>query len=134
MNAPEKPGAAASTSTTVWLPYFCIGLLFGVLTMTVARAGYYWWLDLRSNMSPLIAIFFFPFIWLILFLVSSPIEALMRRIGSAARSAGGSVAIGAAYASLLIPWAFPGHWFVLLVINPIVCRLMLHAISVARQR
>ena len=105
-----------------WKWAFAAGLLAGLLVLLVTRIAYYDLMGYQPEMHPGIAFVFFPIVYVILCIGSFPIEFLLRRTWYKPDRWTVSLLIGACYALLLTWWAFPDHWYMIVVLNPFVWR------------
>lgn len=79
----------------------------------------------QPNMAPQIAYYFSPVLLAEIMIVALPTEALFRRFLCSPYSQMQAFLAGVAYSSLLVWWAFPGHWVIFVAINPITLRWLL---------
>lgn len=63
-----------------------------------------------------------PVLLLFVLAIALPIEAVLQRLASKPRNRIQAAVVGAASASLLNWWAFPPHWYVVVLVNPIMLR------------
>jgi len=61
-------------------------------------------------MAPHITYFFLPILFVIVLVIATPSEALLRRYWYVLNSRLQVLLIGTGYATLLSWWAFPDHW------------------------
>lgn len=98
----------------------------GTGIMLLLRVQYYEWMGYQPNMAPQVAYLFSPLIFGVVCLVVLPSEWLMRKWRKQRLvKPMSAVLIGAAYATLLVVWAFPSHASVALLINPVTLRVLL---------
>ena len=116
-----------STTQGFWrsVPPFAAGVPVGLLVLMTLRVGYYDLMQLRPNMGPQIAFLFFPVLLVPLLIVALPLEALLRHIFPKPSSRGQLFLIGSSHALLLSWWAFPSHWWLVGILNPLVVRWLL---------
>jgi hypothetical protein len=107
------------------MPFIVIGALVGLFILLYLRVEYYKYMDYQPNMGPQIAFFFFPFPLLFIILIAMPSETICRRFWYTAETRTHNVLIGMGYSTALTWWAFPGHWYLISVLNPITIRWML---------
>jgi hypothetical protein len=101
------------------------GAFVGLITLIALRVEYYAFMQYQPNMAPQIAYYFSPVLLAGIMVVALPIEVLFRRFLCPPYSQMQAFLAGAAYSSLLVWWAFPGHWVIFMAINPIVLRWLL---------
>lgn len=111
------------------VPVFVLGCIVGLLALLAMRVFYYNWMSYEPNMHPGIAFFFLPLLLGIVLAIALPLEALLRRFSSVPISRLQVGAIGAASASLLSWWAFPPHWYIVILVNPLVLRWLVMRVS-----
>jgi len=118
------PETASTKPPSFWAAYpaFVLGVFVGMITLVALRVEYYKIMDYKPEMMPQIAYYLIPILVLIVLVIASPSEALLRRYWYAPRSRLQAVLIGIGYATLLVWWAFPDHWAVILVVNPFTIR------------
>jgi hypothetical protein len=107
------------------VPVFVLGCIVGLLALLAMRILYYNWMGYEPNMHPGIAFFALPVLLGIVLAIALPVEALLQHFSSMPSSRLQVGAIGAASASLLSWWAFPPHWYIVILVNPIVLRWLL---------
>ena len=108
-----------------WIPSFSAGVAVGLLAIIALRSWYYRVTGIEAQMSPDMAFYFAPVIAAVLLVISIPVELGMRRWVSSPTSATATFAVGAVYATALSWWAFPDHWPVVILLNPLVLRWVL---------
>lgn len=104
------------------VPAIVIGATAGLIALLSLRVLYYGWMGYQPNMHPGIAFFFLPVLLLILLAVALPIEAVLRWFISQPANKFQAFLLGVISVSLLSWWAFPGHWHLMAVLNPLVLR------------
>lgn len=117
---------SAMTSLGYWraVPTLVGGALLGLFILIAARVEYYTLMEYRPNMAPQIAYFLWPMLLAFILLVSLPLESLFRHWRKPSTHLQAFL-IGLAYSSILIWWAFPGHWGVFFFFNPLVLRSLI---------
>ena len=116
----NNPASAPSFWRTV--PALVLGTVGGVFLLITLRVQYYDVMGWQPNMAPQIAYFFSPIILAIVLVVALPLEAVLRRLSYKPRTFLQQLAVGIVHATSITWWAFPAHWFIILVANPIVLR------------
>ncbi len=101
---------------------FSLGVFIGLLVICILRIWYYEMMEYRPNMHPGIALFFTPILWLFVMFLSCPVEYLINRFLFTYSSKLSGFVFGLIYSTAVIWWAFPGHWKIFFVVNPIVLR------------
>jgi hypothetical protein len=101
------------------------GAFTGLLILLSLRLEYYEMMGYMPNMAPQIAFFFSPLLLAILLVAVWPLELLLKRYWLRPQTKMQSFCIGAGHATLLIWWAFPDHWCLMIALNPITMRLLL---------
>ena len=104
------------------VPAIAIGAIGGVFVLIALRVEYYELMGLQPNMAPQMAYYFSPFILVIVLVVALPLEAVLRRFSYKPRTFLQQVAVGGVHATSLTWWAFPAHWPVALIANPVLLR------------
>jgi hypothetical protein len=110
--------------SVAWKWAFTMGLVVGLLVLMTLRLEYYDAMGHEPEMHPGIAFLFFPIVFVPLCVVAFTTEVLLRRYWYRPGYWGGSALIGAGYATLYVWWAFPDHWYLIVLINPIFLRLI----------
>ena len=97
------------------------GACIGLLILLTLRSFYYGAMNYSSHMAPQIVYFFSPVLLIFIMALSLPIEFLFRywHIPTSRYQA---ILIGVGYSTILTWWAFPGHWQIFIVLNPIFIR------------
>ncbi|HRX99142.1 MAG: hypothetical protein R3F12_02550 [Lysobacteraceae bacterium] len=109
---------------TFWsaVPPISLGLFCGLVVLLALRVMYYEAMGFQPNMAPAMAFFFLPVVFVMLFVVVLPLEAAMRALFATPTKSKQAFFIGTSYALLLVWWAFPNHWWLMIICNPVVCR------------
>ena len=102
-----------------------VGAFVGILVLIALRVEYYGLMGYRPNMAPQIAYYFSPIFLLIVVTLALPIEAIFRKRQSVPFTKKQVFLIGLSYATMLSWWAFPGHWFIVILANPFVFRWLI---------
>lgn len=100
------------------------GAFIGLLVLLTLRVIYYNVMNYSANMAPQMAYFFSPILLLVIIVVSLPIEFLFR-YWHAPTNRFQAMFIGMGYSTLLTWWAFPGHWQIFVLLNPIFVRWLI---------
>ena len=104
------------------VPAIVAGATSGIVFLIALRVVYYEMMELQPNMAPQIAYYFSPIILFVVLTVALPLEAILRHFTYTPQNSWQGFGVGAAYATLITWWAFPLHWPIFLVVNPIVLR------------
>jgi hypothetical protein len=104
------------------LIFFVLGAFISLLLLLWLRMHYYALMDYKANIHPGIAFFFTPLILGVILAVALPMEFFFRRDWYKPRKYWGDFVLGCSYVTILLFWAFRGHWWINLFINPIVIR------------
>jgi hypothetical protein len=107
------------------VPLFALGCTIGLVALLSMRVVYYDWMGYESSMHPGVAFMALPLLLLFVLAFALPIEAVLQRLVSKPCSKVQAAAVGATSASLLSWWAFPPHWYVIVLVNPLVLRWIL---------
>ena len=112
------------TSLKYWSAFPAVvgGSALGVLLLIALRVEYYRAMEYQPNIAPQIAYYFLPVLLAAVLLVASPIEFTLRRLWYAPQSQVHAMLIGVGYSTLLLWWVFPGHWAIMLLVNPFSVR------------
>lgn len=110
--------------TKYWssIPFLLIGAFLGLFFLLFLRVEYYRLMDYHANMAPQIAFFFFPIPLLFIVLIAMPFEAIFRRYWYKPATRPQTIMVGAGYATAVTWWAFASHWYLILILNPIMIR------------
>ena len=116
-----------SKETKYWssMPLIVIGALIGLFIFLFLRVEYYKYMNYHPNMGPQIAYYFFPFPLLFIILIAIPVEAICRRYWYIPDTKKKIFFLGAGYSTVLTWWAFPGHWYLIFIVNPLTIRWIL---------
>ncbi len=114
----------ASSHLKFWasVPALSIGAVGGVLLLITLRGDYLNGIGAQPQVTPQIAYLFSPIICAAVLLVAIPLEAALRRFSCAPETLLQQIAVGAVHATSISWWAFPLHWYLVFVANPIVLR------------
>ena len=104
------------------VPAISLGAIAGVFLLIALRVEYYSLMEWRPGMAPQIAYFFSPIICGAVLVVALPLEAVLRRFSYAPQTFLQQLAVGAVHATSISWWAFPSHWQVAIIANPLVLR------------
>ena len=104
------------------VPPITLGVVGGVFLLIALRVEYYSAMGLQPNMAPQIAYYLSPIILALVLVVALPLEAVLRRVSYKPRTFLQRLAVGVVHATSITWWAFPAHWPVALIANPIVMR------------
>ena len=114
------------------VPAILLGALTGLIVLLSMRVLYYDWMGYEPSMHPGIAFVFLPVLLFILLAVALPVEAILRWLISQPANRFQAFLLGVISASLLSWWAFPAHWYLVTVLNPLVLRLAVRGMVPAR--
>src|SRR5882672_8007470 len=114
------------------VPAIVLGIVGGVFLLIALRVEYYDVMNFQPNMAPQIAYVFSPIILAVALVVALPLEAVLRRLGFKPQTFLQQLAVGAAHATSISWWAFPAHWLIVFIANPIVLRWVLGLIFRSR--
>jgi hypothetical protein len=108
--------------------WIVLGVAAGIAIVLPVRAAFYLGNGIDTEMAPQIAYLFSPFIFGAVTIVAFIAELLLQSKASRPASRGHAFIIGVSYASLLLPWAFPGYAWLALPLNPFVLRWLVNRI------
>jgi hypothetical protein len=100
-----------------------IGVIFGAILLSTARAGYYILNDIRAEMSPMMFIVFSPVVAVILLAVAFVIELCLSLLWWRPHLFLQAVMLGGSYTLVLLGLITPWLLLLMLAINPITLRL-----------
>jgi len=103
-------------------PRFAVGCLAGLLLLLSLRVLYYDWMGFQPNMHPGIAFVSLPVLFPIVLAMALAIEAILHRFVSTPASGLQALCLGVIGASVVSWWAFPSHWYVAALLNPLLLR------------
>ena len=107
------------------MPLMLAGALIGLLFLLYMRVEYYKLMNYNPNMGPQIAYYFIPFLLLFIILIALPAEAFCRRYWYTPYTKKEILLIGVGYSTVLTWWVFPGHWYLIFILNPLTVRWIL---------
>ena len=99
------------------------GIGAGLLVLFSLRVVYYREMSIHPNVGPETAFVFLPIVAAFLLACSMLLEIPLRFIWSPTTFLGAAT-IGLSYAAALSWWAFPEHWYLVLLVNPFLWRVV----------
>lgn len=106
-------------------PWIAVGSFVGLLVIITARIEYYKVMGYHPNMGPQVAYVYSPVLLLFVLAVAAPVEWLFRYFQPCPGTIKDSILLGLGYSTILLWWAFPDHWQVFLLFNPILLRWLI---------
>jgi len=107
------------------IPLISGGAFIGIVLLVALRVEYYRIMQYQPHMAPDIAYFFTPEWLIFVLLVGLPLELIFRKYQNAPVTKTQAFLLGTGYSTILTWWAFPDHWYVFLVVNPIIFRWLI---------
>jgi hypothetical protein len=104
-------------------PLVILGATAGLIALLAMRVAYYDALGLESHIHAAVAYYFLPILLAALLVIALPLEWLLRIVIKPCTSIQ-AVAFGVIHATLFTWWAFPNHWYVVALANPLIFRVL----------
>jgi hypothetical protein len=101
------------------------GAYVGVLLLVALRVEYYQLMGYQPNMAPQIAYYFSPVLLIFVLVAAIPLEGIFRKFLNTPKTKTDAFLIGLVYSTILIWWAFPDHWYIFIIVNPITIRVIM---------
>ena len=104
---------------------FMLGLLVGIILLCILRVKYYSFMGYQPSMHPGIAFYFIPILFPFLALVAMILEWGIGRFIYKPSSKSDLFYLGLIYATVIFWWVVPDHYYLFILINPIIFRILI---------